>query len=93
MATKKTPLTKHGWLMHSCILRIPPCGDDDNISNVYVELHVSKYAWTEKGIWCGRMDKVGSVTRIIHHMDGKEDLLNSNAIRKRNISFDQVTLL
>jgi hypothetical protein len=74
MATKKTPSTKHGWLTHSWILRIPPCGDEDNNPDVYAELHVSKYAWTERGIWCGRMNKVASVTRIAHPVDGNEDI-------------------
>jgi hypothetical protein len=74
MATKKTPSTKHGWLTHSWILQIPPCGDEDSNPDVYAELHVSKYAWTERDIWCGRMTKVASVTCITHLVDGNEDI-------------------
>jgi hypothetical protein len=74
MATKMTPSTKHGWLTHSWILRIPPYGDEDTNLDMYAKLHVSKYAWTERGIWYRRMNKVASVTRIAHPVDGNEDI-------------------
>ena len=35
---------------------------------------MSKYAWMEKGVWYGRMDKVAAVTRISHLVAGNEDI-------------------
>ena len=41
---------------------------------MFVDLYVFKYAWIERGVWCGRMDKVVAVTRIIHPVARNEDI-------------------
>jgi hypothetical protein len=52
-------------------LQIPPFEDGEN-SKVFAKLYVSKYAWSERDVWCKRMDKVGPVSRITHLMAENE---------------------
>jgi hypothetical protein len=75
LAKKKVGSNKLGWLKHAWVLRLPPHDDEGNKSDhVFTDLYVSKYAWTERGVWCGRVDKVAAVTRITHPVAGNEDI-------------------
>ena len=74
LVKKKADSSKLGWLKHAWILRLPPYDDEGNKSDVFADLYVSKYAWTERGVWYGQMDKVAVVTHITHHVGGNEDI-------------------
>jgi hypothetical protein len=87
LSKKKAGSSKLGWLKHAWILRLPPHDDEGNKSDVFADLYVSKYAWTERGVWCGRMDKVVAVTRITHPVAGNEDICELQCITGKAYHF------
>jgi hypothetical protein len=71
---KKTASSKLGWLTHAWIIRLPSSEAEGNAIEIFGELYVSKYAWTERGVWCGRMERVAPVARITHPVDNKDEV-------------------
>ena len=69
---KKIGSSKHGWLTHAWIIRLPSSKAEANISEIFGDLYVSKYAWPERGVWCGWMERVVHIARIIHPMDNMD---------------------
>jgi hypothetical protein len=71
---KKTASSKLGWLTHAWIIRLPSSKAEGNAIEIFGELYVSKYAWTERGVWCWRMERVAPVARITHPVDNKDEV-------------------
>jgi hypothetical protein len=71
---KKPASSKHGWLTHAWIIRLPSSEAESTASEIFGELYVSKYAWNERGVWCGRMEKVAPVAYITHPVDNNDEV-------------------
>ena len=69
---KKTGSSKHGWLTHAWIIRLPSSEAEANVFEIFGDLYVSKYAWTKRSIWCGWMERVAPIARITHPMDNMD---------------------
>jgi hypothetical protein len=71
---KKTGSSKLGWLTHAWIIRLPSSEAEENAIEIFGKLYVSKYAWSERGVWCGQMERIAPVARITHPVDNKDEV-------------------
>ena len=53
---------------------VPFQNDEGNTLNIFVDFYVSKYAWTERWVWCGHMNKVVLMTYIIHSVAKNDNI-------------------
>jgi hypothetical protein len=70
--------------------------DKGSTSDIFANLYKFKYAWTDRGVWCGCMDRVVHVDHITHLVVGNEDVCEIqcyNAILEKLVSLEQIILL
>ena len=71
---EKVGIRKYIQLKHVWILQLPFQNDEGNTLNIFVDFYVSKYAWTERWVWCGHMNKVVLMTYIIHSVAKNDNI-------------------